>query len=259
MSHLYMVKAEMQHAADAAALAVPRRSTPRRGHNARGHASTVQMNKADFNTTTSSSQRQTSSSPQTSPILSSPRRQCATWRTEYALRPSHDSCGPCPLYFARIILGSTFNVTATATAGQSIALNVICGIAPVSVIDFDTPLSPAMSTRSGSPVWRPSPGNYQILGSGRYGGKSVEQGLAGAAPICAKAGEEYALDTSPGVKSGPVRKGLNSRFDDYSGTTSARLTTRRTSTSITTLRITNIRPVHPSSLPLTRGCRVVVC
>src|SRR6188768_3233136 len=165
MSHLYMVKAEMQHAADAAALAgASALNSSVEGITLAVTRATVQMNKADFN--------------HHNVIIPAANVKFATNLTDTFVAASSAQLGalnmrfvrvttgaaPVPLYFARIILGSTFNVTATATAGQSIALNVICGIAPVSVIDFDTPLSPGhVYTFRAAPSGGPSPGNYQIL------------------------------------------------------------------------------------------------
>jgi hypothetical protein len=109
-------------------------------------------------------------------------------------------------------------MTATATAGQSPPLNVICGYLPVSVIDYGTPIVPGnVYTFRAAPSSGPSPGDYQILAVAGNGGKNAEWGLASGVGGCAQAGQEYAVDTAPGLKSGPVRKGINSRFDIYAG------------------------------------------
>lgn len=221
MSHLYMVKAEMQHAADAAALAgASGLNSSVAGIQTAVSRATLAMNKADFNnyTVTVPSANVKFASNLDGTYVSQSTAELGALNMRFVRVTT--SSAPVKLYFAKLILGNTLNVSATATAGQSVSLNVICGIAPVSVIDYDVPMSPGHTyTFRAAPSGGPSPGNYQILAVAGNGGKAVEVGLAGAASMCAKSGEEYALDTSPGVKSGPVRKGMNARFDDYSGGT----------------------------------------
>ena len=119
--------------------------------------------------------------------------------------------------FSAAILGSSKNISATATAGFSIPLNVFCDWLPVSVIDYDVPMAPGQTytiraAGSGSSV---SPGNYQILGVAGSGGKDVRVGLASGVDLCAAPGATYTVDTKTGVTAGAVRQGLNTRFDDY--------------------------------------------
>src|SRR6185436_1288098 len=45
----------------------------------------------------------------------------------------------------------------------------------------------------------------------------VGYGIGAGVDACAKAGEVYSVDTKPGLTSGKVRTGINSRFDDYQG------------------------------------------
>ena len=63
----------------------------------------------------------------------------------------------------------------------------------------------------------PSPGNYQILAVAGRGGVDVEYGIGAGVDACAEPGTIYNVDTKPGLTSGKVRKGINSRFDDYQG------------------------------------------
>ncbi len=63
----------------------------------------------------------------------------------------------------------------------------------------------------------PSPGNYQILAVAGPGGVDVGFGIGSGVDACAEAGATYNLDTKPGLTAGKVRTGINSRFDDYSG------------------------------------------
>jgi hypothetical protein len=119
--------------------------------------------------------------------------------------------------FAVSVLGSSRNLTATATAGLSVPLNKFCNFLPVSVIDYGTPIAPGNTYmfRASSGGGSISPGNYQILAVAGAGGKDVRIGLAAGVDRCAAPGEVYEVDTKPGLTSGAVRQGLNTRFDDY--------------------------------------------
>ncbi|HYN86167.1 MAG TPA: pilus assembly protein TadG-related protein [Pyrinomonadaceae bacterium] len=105
-----------------------------------------------------------------------------------------------------------------AIAGMSHAPNVHCDWIPLSVIDYDIPMTPGQTyTVRAAPGNMVSPGNYQILAVAGRGGQDVKYGLAGGVDECAEPGQWYDVDTKPGVSAGPVRHGLNTRFDDYSG------------------------------------------
>jgi Flp pilus assembly protein TadG len=125
---------------------------------------------------------------------------------------------PVGVSFAAAVLGNSKDLSATATAGYSVPLNVFCNWIPVSVVDYDIPMVPGQTytirSSSGNFV---SPGNYQILAVAGKGGKDVRIGLGSGVDLCAEAGAVYEVDTKPGMTSGPVRQGLNTRFDDYSG------------------------------------------
>jgi len=47
------------------------------------------------------------------------------------------------------------------------------------------------------------------------GGSDVRVGLSSGVDLCAEAGSEYGVDTKPGSNTGPVKQGINTRFDDY--------------------------------------------
>lgn len=63
------------------------------------------------------------------------------------------------------------------------------------------------------------PGNYQLLRLGGNGGSFVRDNLAGGYQGCASILGN--IDTEPGVTTGPVAQGLNTRFNEYSGGLSA--------------------------------------
>lgn len=125
---------------------------------------------------------------------------------------------PIGVTFAGSILGDKRNLSATATAGLSVPINVFCNFIPLSVIDYDIPMTPGntYTIRAGTGN-SPSPGNYQILAVAGPGGVEVEFGIGAGVDACAEAGATYSVDTKPGLTAGKVRKGINSRFDDYQG------------------------------------------
>lgn len=218
--HFYMIKTELQHAADAAALA---------GASALDSSSTglqkavtragQVLNKSGFNknnVVVPAANVKFSINLDDSYVSKESAEASAA-----NIRFVRVTTAPAPVnvFFASMVLGDTFNITATATAGQSVPLNVICGFIPVFVVDYGVPISPGnLYTFRASPNNSVSPGNYQILAAAGSGGKDVSEGLAGGVNSCAQSGVEYAIDTAPGVKAGPVRKGINTRFNDYSGT-----------------------------------------
>jgi hypothetical protein len=123
---------------------------------------------------------------------------------------------PVQVFFAAPVLGNSKDMKAEATAGMSVPISSVCDFLPVSVIDYGTPLKPGdtytFRADTGGSV---TPGNYQILAVAGAGGQDVRIGLASGVDACAAPGEEYAVDTKPGLTSGPVRVGINTRFDDY--------------------------------------------
>lgn len=218
--HFYMIKTELQHAADAAALAGASAldSSATGLQKAVTRASQV-LNKSGFNKNNvvvpAANVKFSINLDDTYVSREAAEASAANIRfVRVTTAPA-----PVNVFFASMVLGDTFNITATATAGQSVPLNVICGFVPLFVVDYGVPISPGnLYTFRASPNNSVSAGNYQILAVAGSGGKDVSEGVAGGVNSCAQSGVEYAIDTAPGVKSGPVRKGINTRFNDYSGT-----------------------------------------
>ena len=124
---------------------------------------------------------------------------------------------------------------ATAVAGPSGPLGTgegaeICDIAPIAVCTDDIPPPPA----PGAPlpendsqdvirVLKPNPGQHEDIGPGNYkmlrlgctGGACLRENMAGDFAGCATVGDT--VETEPGVSSGPVSQGFNTRFDEYAG------------------------------------------
>src|SRR2546423_10775801 len=113
---------------------------------------------------------------------------------------------PIGVTFAGSILGNSRNLSATATAGLSVPINIFCNFIPVSVIDYDVPMMPGnVYTIRGGTGSSPSPGNYQILAVAGPGGVDVEFGIGAGVDACAEAGATYDVDTKPGLTAGKVR------------------------------------------------------
>jgi Flp pilus assembly protein TadG len=217
ISRFYLAKTELQNAADAAALAaVSALNTSPLGITKAADRAVAAMNKYDFNKTGVTFPR---SNVLFAVNLDGPymgegaaQGQAANIRFVQVTTPDSNV----GVSFAAPILGNTKTLSATATAGFSVPLNMFCNFLPVSVIDYGTPISPGNTytfrAGSGSMV---SPGNYQILAVAGEGGQDARVGLAAGVDRCAAPGETYAVDTKTGVTAGAVRQGLNTRFDEY--------------------------------------------
>lgn len=218
ISRFYLTKAELQNAADAAALAaVSALDTSPDGITKAVDRAVASMNKFNFNNEGVSFPRAN--------VLFAKKLNDSNYMDEASAQLEADDIrfvrvttdpSAVPVSFAVTVLGTSKDLTATATAGFSVPLNVICNFLPVSVIDYGTPIEPGQTytfrASSGTSV---SPGNYQILAVAGEGGKDVRTGLAAGVDRCASPGEEFAVDTKPGVTAGAVRQGLNTRFDEY--------------------------------------------
>lgn len=117
--------------------------------------------------------------------------------------------------FASLVLGKTKNLTATATAGFSVPINVVCPWLPAFVLDDPAnPIKPGQTyTFRLSPGTAISPGNYQLLAPIQSGASGDREGMANGVNWCISVGTE--VKTKPGVSAGAVRQGINTRFDKY--------------------------------------------
>jgi Flp pilus assembly protein TadG len=217
ISRFYLTKTELQNAADAAALAAASAlDTSPLGITKAVDRAVASMNNYDFNNTDVTFPRAN--------VLFATNLE-GTYMDEGSAQAIADDirfvkvttpASPVPVSFAVSVLGNSKNLAATATAGLSVPLNRICNFLPVSVIDYGTPIEPGSTyTFRAGPTGSVSPGNYQILAVAGEGGKDVRVGIAAGVDRCAVPGEEYAIDTKPGVTAGAVRQGLNTRFDEY--------------------------------------------
>lgn len=223
ISHFYLVKAELQNAADASALAAASAINSKPSGIIEGTNRAVKaMNSYEFNNTNIqfSASNVTWSKNLESGYMSVAEASSAAQAPNIRFVKVTTPDSPVGVSFAAAVLGGSKNLSANATAGLSVPLNVTCNFIPLSVlIDNDTSLLVPGQTYTirADTGGSPSPGNYQILAVAGRGGVDVGFGIGAGVDACAKAGEVYAVDTKPGLTAGKVRTGINSRFDDYQG------------------------------------------
>jgi hypothetical protein len=220
ISHFYVVKAELQNAADASALAGASalNSAPAGITEATKRAVAV-MNNYEFNQTgvTITADHVKFAVNYGGPYMSETDARGVAANIRFiSVEVPPKSVG---VFFAASAVGKTsVDLTQQAIAGMSVPPNVFCEWIPLSVIDDDAhPMQPGQTyTIRDSPGSMVSPGNYQILAPTGRGGSSAREDIAHGVNECAEPGSTYTVSTKPGVSSGPVRQGLNTRFDDYS-------------------------------------------
>ena len=216
ISRLYLSKAELQNAADAAALAgVSGLNGDPPGITEAADRAVKEMNKYDFNKTGVSFPRSNVlfAVNLDGPYISEGSAFLSPTNIRFVQVTTPES--PVGMSFAALVLGSSKNLSATATAGLSVPLNVICPWLPAFVLD--DPANPIASggtytfrLESGDAL---SPGNYQLLAPVQAGGSGDREGMSNGVNWCISTGQE--VQTKPGVTSGPIRQGINTRFDIY--------------------------------------------
>lgn len=223
ISHFYVVRAELQNAADASALAGASalNSSPGGINEAVTRAVAV-MNNYEFNNegVTINPENVTFAVNFGGPYVSASEAQSQAAEVRFvSVQVPPKQVG---VFFANLVNGrDAANISAEAVAGMSVPPNVFCDWIPLTVIDDPaSPMQPGQTyTIRAAPQNSVSPGNYQVLAVAGRGGKDVREGIAKGVNECAEPGTIYQIDTKPGVNSGPVRAGLNTRFGDYASQT----------------------------------------
>ena len=222
VSHLYLAKNELQNAADAAALAGASglNFTPGGIAQAMTRAQ-AEMNKYEFNNQSVQVQATDVRFARNLSDFDSGGDFNAAAASAPGVAPDikfvkvKTPVSPVGISFAGSVLGNSFNLWAEAVAGVSAPLNVFTGYLPAFVADDEiATITPGnLYTFRGAPGGMVSPGNYQLLAIDGSGGSSDRDGLAsGVKNIVGPGGY---VDTKPGITSGAVRQGVNTRFDDY--------------------------------------------
>jgi Flp pilus assembly protein TadG len=223
ISRLYTAKTELQNAADAAALAA---ASGLNGASAGITEATDRavkaMNSYDFNKTsvafTRANVRFAKNLDDFDKGLDMAEASASSSSVAKDIRfvkvktPSE----PVGITFAAMLLGDNRNLTAEATGGLSVPLNVFSGYLPVFVVDSDDrkAIVPGnLYTFRADSQSAVSPGNYQALAIDGPGGTDDRIGLAsGVKNIVGPGGY---VDTKPGMTAGAIRQGINTRFDEY--------------------------------------------
>ena len=215
ISRLYLTKAELQNAADAAALAgVSGLNGASPGITEATNRAVAAMNKYNLNKTNVSFPR---ANVQFAVNLDGPyMSEGAAGSSALNIRfvKVTTPAEPVGISFAAIVLGNTKNLTATATAGQSVTVNMLCPWLPAFVYDPENKITKGgVYTFRLGPGDHLSPGDYQLLAPITSGGSGDREGMANGVNWCVKIGER--VKTKPGVTSGAIRQGIDTRFDKY--------------------------------------------
>ena len=221
VSHLYLVRTELQNAADAAALAG---ASALNGHSAgideADELARQSLNKYEFNKKTISAEgltveysRNLDGDYVSEAAAKSDAKNIRFVRV--ALPPS--AVGTT---FSSMVLGPAIDLSAKATAGMSVPLNIFCDYLPITAIDAEDGDPRRFQKGQLYTIRRPpgdfiEPGNYQILAVDGPGGSDDRFGLGKGVRNCLPAGSY--VKTKPGVTTGEVLQGMNTRFGDYTG------------------------------------------
>lgn len=217
ISRLYLSKAELQNAADAAALAGTSGLNGRATgiHDAADRAIDV-LNHYDFNKTDVKIPRNKVlfAINLGGPYMDEETAVGSASSVRFVQVTTPEL--PVGISFAAMVLGSSKNLSATATGGLSVPINVVCPWLPAFVLD--DPVNPITIGQTYTFRLAPgdhlSPGNYQLLAPIQSGGSGDREGMANGVNWCISVGEE--IKTKPGVTSGAIRQGINTRFDIFS-------------------------------------------
>jgi len=217
LGHFYLVKSELQNLADAAALAgASGLNSSAAGITRAKQRAKAAMNNYEFNQKGLAipDANVTFAVNLDGPYVDEAGAMGQAQKIRFVRVKTPDA--PVQVFFAAPVLGGSKNLNAEATAGMSVPITSVCDFLPVSVIDYGTPIKPGdLYTFRAGPSGSVSPGNYQLLAVAGNGGQDVRVGIASGVDACAAPGEEYAVDTKTGVTAGPVRVGVNTRFDEY--------------------------------------------
>lgn len=218
ISHFYLVKTELQNAVDASALAgASALNSSASGITEAANRAVQQMNNYEFNKTQVTILRTDVRFAVNlgGPFMSEAEAKATPGNIRFVQVTS--PAEQVNVFFASIVLGGTKNLSANATAGMSVPINIICDWLPAFVLDDPAnPIAPgnlySFRLEPGNFI---SPGNYQLLSPLAPGGNDVRTGMANGVELCVGPGDT--VPTKPGVTAGPVRQGVNTRFDTYQG------------------------------------------
>lgn len=222
VSHFYLVNAELQNAADAAALAGASalNGQPSGINTAVTRATQELTNNYEFNHKEAEidASHVTFAVNLDGPYMSADDADNAGTAEKIRFIKVVIPPKEVGVFFAKLALNTdSVDMSRQATAGMSMPPNVFCDWIPLTVIE--DPANPLLRgntyTLRAAPQNSVSSGNYQILAVNGRGGQDVRIDIAQGIKQCAGPGSVYTKDTKPGVSAGAVRQGINTRFDDY--------------------------------------------
>jgi hypothetical protein len=223
VSHLYLVKNELQNAADSAALAAAASLNSDDGGITKATDVAVSaLNNYEFNkkgaTVTRTDVRFAVNLGDFDAGIDYNETGAKAVASKIRFVKITVPAKPVNIFFASVVLGGSHNIGAEAIGGMSVAPNYFEHILPVTVItsnDGQDILPGNMYTIRRAPGNAVTPGNYQILAIDGSGASDDRTGLANG--VQKEVGVGDVVQTKPGVSAGAVRQGINTRFGDYGG------------------------------------------
>ncbi|MBI1763622.1 MAG: hypothetical protein HYR56_19525 [Acidobacteria bacterium] len=245
ISHMYLVLAELQNAADAAALAgASGLNGGQEGIQTAIDRASAAMNKYEFNKTavglaeanvTFAANLADFGTGNEKTTKAAAQAAAATMKFVKVSVPAKTVSTVVAKAFMQLAAGGgsvpAFTVGPSAIAGQSVELSFPCNYAPLAIVydgTKDLPVKPGTTcanqkqftrgcvyvlTWSASNSKNLNAGEYVILNPTTTRATDLRARMAIGADGCAQTSTTQALDT--GAASGQVRQGLNTRLDDY--------------------------------------------
>ncbi|HYG81204.1 MAG TPA: Tad domain-containing protein, partial [Pyrinomonadaceae bacterium] len=165
ISRLYLTKTELQNAADASSLAgVSALNSSAAGITKAADRAVQTMNNYAFNKTGVVIPRSNVlfAVNLDGPYMSEAAAAASPKNIRFVRVTTPDL--PSNILFASVIAGDKRSLSAVSTAGMSVPPNIFVGWIPLSVIDYDIPMTPGnVYTIRAAPQNSVSPGNYQVL------------------------------------------------------------------------------------------------
>lgn len=216
ISRFYLTKTELQNAADAAALAaVSGLNGAAPGITEATNRAVAAMNNYEFDHTGVTFPRGNVQFAinLNGPYMSEGAAASSPVNIRFVKVTTPDE--PVGVSFTAFVLGDSKDMKAEATAGKSVPINEVCPWLPAFVLDI--PENPIVTGKTYTFRLEPgdhiSPGNYQLLAPLESGGAGDRDGMANGVNWCVHTGQ--VVKTKPGVTSGAIRQGVNTRFDIY--------------------------------------------
>lgn len=244
ISHMYLVAAELQNAADAAALAGASALNGGAGgiQTAIDRAITA-MNKYEFNKTavglveanvTFAAYLADFGTGAEKTTKATAQAAAASMKFVKVSVPAKTVSTVVAKAFMQVAGGTVpaFTVGPSAVAGQSVGINSVCNFVPFAIVQDGTAsltttcankttfqqgcvYQSKLNSANGSTI---SGGDFILLNlASARAGTDLRSRMGIGVDLCLQTSANVAVEIGNGTKAGQVRQGLNTRFDDYSG------------------------------------------